>query len=217
MFTAAISDTHRGIEERLAQSDGLESFLYFAKFNKWRLFYLGDIVDLWKVSYEQAMDVDGKIISLLANYPDYMWVPGNHDGNVDTMRLILKLPSEVKEYIRMGEYLCFHGHQLDSLLDSEYEREGAAFLDRIGYDLKEFGPLNMIRAMIDHAHRNNRELDFRTKSWGKVVTGHTHLSAVNDNGRFMNDGCWTGEEGFHYVLFDEECKPNLIGWPEGGM
>jgi UDP-2,3-diacylglucosamine pyrophosphatase LpxH len=212
MPIAVISDLHRGPIERLAQSPLIESFLDFARFHGWKLIYLGDIVDLWKVTYEEAMDVDGTMIEMLAKYPDYLWVPGNHDGDVETMRKIFKLDGGVKEYVRIGDRLCFHGHQLDSLLDSDYERAGTAFLDRIGYDLREFGPLNAIRAMIDQAHRNNRELDFRSRSWGDVLTGHTHLAAVTDDGRFMNDGTWNGEELPHYVLFDGETIPALMEW-----
>lgn len=210
---ACISDTHRGIRERLVQGEALASFLEYARAHAWQLLFLGDIVDLWKVPPDEAMETDGAIIRMLADYPDYLWVPGNHDADVTAMRSLgFKLPDEVKEYLRIGDYLCFHGHQLDSLLDSQYERDGAAFLDRIGYDLRDFGALNAIRAMIDHGHRNNRELRHRSIAWGPVVTGHTHLAEATDDERFINAGCWTGEEGFHYVLFDGDNNPTLVEW-----
>ena len=210
---AVISDTHRGVKERLAQSPALESFLAYAKANYLKLIYNGDIVDLWKVSSQEAMDTDTQTIVALASYPDYLWLPGNHDSDAGAMRRMgFKIPEDYKFFARVGTRLIFHGYQLDSLLDSEYEREQAAFLDRVGYDLRDFGFLNYIRSMIDHAHRDNRELDFRSKSWGPVVTGHTHLAEVDDDGRFINDGCVTGEEPMHYVALDWEGNAELIEW-----
>lgn len=211
---ACISDLHRGPKERLAQSAALEAFLDFAKARGWYLLYLGDIVDLWDVGFEEAMDVDGAMIQKLADYPDYLWVPGNHDEDQESMRRILRIASgEVKLYARIGQWLCFHGYQLDPALDSAYERAFTSIIDRVSYDLEGLGPFNAIRAAVQRDHRTNAPLIARSAAWGPIVLGHSHVAETADDGRFINAGTWNGEEEPHYVLFDDHYTPALIGWP----
>jgi UDP-2,3-diacylglucosamine pyrophosphatase LpxH len=208
---AVISDTHRGIKERLAQSPALESFLDFAKGHGWQLILNGDIIDLWAQGVDEVMDVDGSMIERIAAYPDFLWLPGNHDEDHTIMRRLLHLPDgNISSHLRIGKWIICHGYQFDPLLDTRYERAWASLADRISYELSNLGPFNAIRAAMQHSHRDNAPLIERSEGWGNILMGHSHFAV--DQRPYINSGCWTGEEGFHYVLFDAQYNPELIGW-----
>ena len=96
---ACISDLHVGMDE--SDTQGIISFLDFAKAKDWTVYFLGDSIDLWARGKDYILKNCGKALGAIANYPKKIVILGNHDGlDVPALRKMLKISAaqEIPSY-----------------------------------------------------------------------------------------------------------------------
>ncbi len=88
---ACISDLHVGMDE--SDSGAIMAFLGFAKTNGWTVYFAGDSLDLWARGEAYILTHCGEVVDAIANYPNKIVIPGNHDGlDVPALRRTLRIP-----------------------------------------------------------------------------------------------------------------------------
>ena len=92
---ACISDLHLGMDG--SDTSAIIAFRNFAKTNDWTLYFVGDSIDLWAKGEDYVLRNCGDAVNAIANYPNKIVIPGNHDGlDVPTLRRMLKIPEDQK-------------------------------------------------------------------------------------------------------------------------
>jgi len=182
MRTLIISDVHFG-DLRLHDLKYLYELLLTASYD--RLVLAGDIVDLWLADWSDIVKSEFiKIIEIISDMREVVWVLGNHDSNIVENNIALLLPKvKVTEFFRMADdgkkFLILHGHQVYSHNDMSLLAKSIAKLNYfiwkyIGIDIQTIS--NNRNSYLKYVNRKRRKI---IKYFGgnvdKIICGHTHL------------------------------------------
>lgn len=125
MRTLALSDLHLG---RVSTSIRTPEALAGVVEGFERILLLGDVVDEWYVSHQQATELEGRVraVCRACGAQEILWCRGNHDANRE----------EGEEYALLDGVLYLHGHAIYNRLNGSGPlREQIRSLNR-----ERFGP-----------------------------------------------------------------------------
>lgn len=196
-----VSDIHLcdGTGSFYKNHDRFMDFLDFV--GKGGLLIAGDFVDLWRWSPDSIFNGPNKdIIARIKEKKNCMLTPGNHDLNMKVMETIFG--NRIRMQVNMYDYVIFHGHQIDPILDTPQERwvakTAAWIIQRLNWKW-----LHSATEYLTSAHRSNdRLIETIKKEYPeetKIICGHSHVA--EDLGWFLNTGTWA-EYDFNYVTLD---------------
>lgn len=215
--TLIVSDIHLGTP--VSKTDKLLKVLNETSFD--RLIINGDLFDCHNL--KRFKKSHWKVLSTLRKLTQshtVVFVGGNHDGDVETISLILglKFVLEYKWEVNGKKFIAVHGHKNDKWT-SKFPRI-TDFFTGIYYLIQLIDKKHIVCGFLKHkskvllgVHKTMRRQAFEVAARHKVdgiFVGHSHIAddAVENGVRYINSGSFC-ELPCHYILVDKNGNAGL--------
>ena len=220
MRALVVSDVHLGIP---APVPGSRAKLFELLQQRWdTVIFLGDLFDLWLMSYEEIKEKNRELVQSIAQLPcDVIYVPGNHDDvfcgvdHLDGMHVV----KQPYAFADVGKRIVlFHGDAYDAFGKLGWFQRKITYLISLGDRLLQWlvGPGTSVTRIIRRSAANSGRADTYSERVAQgavsdaqgadvVVAGHTHMPTaprVIGISHYVNAGDF-GPEHMTYVVIED--------------